>query len=272
MSESKPADDVRDTYDFAEKLKSAEEARPQDPGGAPAYAHVLRSAAWAVRVVMFYGDADTSKRDRDSHILSVTTTVYVGKTFVLYRRQMLRLIGWPKPCFDQLAICLPCLMGFRAKEVCTWRAEYVDYVADDALVLDAKKHRLFTVPMPAAVERLAERHLDLRSEGYVLQSRSTAWRHPERPISTTALWYIWRKWTREAQLPNADEISPVVGRRFFAAEWVYGQGLSVVTLSRILRHTDPVVTMRYVQGLVFYEDVKRDADRFQLGLIEAVPT
>jgi len=193
------------------------------------------------------------------------------RTFTLYRRRMLELLRWPKPAFDQLAIELPCLMGFRAKEVTTWRAEYIDFQNGDTQVLDAKKHRIYSVPLNAEVARHAEEVLNGREEGYVLQSRSNAWLRKETPLTPVAIWYIWHKWTQIAGFPINQRISPVVGRRFFAAEWYYSQGLSLVTLSRILRHSDPVVTMRYVQSLVFHEDVKRDYDRFQLGLMQEKP-
>ena len=193
-----------------------------------------------------------------------------GKTFVLYRRQMLALLRFPKPAFDQLAIELPCLMGFRSAEVATWRAEYIDFAMGDTLVLDAKKKLLFTVPLNMYVARHAEELLKGRPGGLVLRSRSNAQPDPNRPLRTESIWHIWHKWTRLARLPNARDISPVVGRRFFAAEWIYGQGLPMVTLKKILRHSHFETTMRYVAGLVFYEDVKRDYDRFQLGLMQEV--
>ncbi len=161
-------------------------------------------------------------------------------------------------------------MGFRPGEVTTWRAEYIDYSTGDTQVLDAKKKALFTVPLSHIVARHTETILNGRSTGLILRSRSNAQTDPNRPLRSESIWHIWRKWTRLAGLPNAREISPVVGRRFFAAEWYYGQELSLVTLQRILRHSHFETTMRYVQGLVFHEDVKRDYDRFQRGLAKEV--
>jgi len=235
------------------------------------YMRELRLSAWTVRWILnVRGSAGHKKLRVDVAFLAKATTREKG-SFVLYRRQMLELLHWPKPAFDQLALELPCLMGFRAKEVTTWRAEYIDYVHGDTLVLDAKKHRLYSVPLNTQVARHAEEALNGRCEGYVLQSRSNRQRDPEKPLTPIAVWYIWNKWTRIAPVKNTTAISPVVGRRFFAAEWYYGQGLSLETLRRILRHTSLETTARYVAGLVFHEDVKRDYDRFQLGLMREEP-
>jgi len=129
---------------------------------------------------------------------------------------------------------------------------------------------LFTVPLNTQVAKHAEEVLGPRSNGLVLQSRSNRQQDPEKPLSTVAVWYIWQKWAGVKSKLLGSNISPVVGRRFFAAEWYYSQGLSLVTLQRILRHTHFETTVRYVQSLVFHEDVKRDYDRFQLGLMQEV--
>jgi len=226
--------------------------------------------AWSVRWILNHKPTETTKRGEMSCILSVKTLVAQGKNFTLYRQQMLALLRYPKPVRDQLAIELPSLMGFRASEVGTWKAEYIDFAMGDTLVLDAKKKALFTVPLNTTAAKHAEEVLNGRSNGYVLRSRSNAQPDPNRPLSPTAIWYIWQKWTRLAGLPNARDISPVVGRRFFAAEWYHYRKLSLVTLQRIMRHANPLTTLRYVQSLVFYEDVKRDYDEFQLELTKEI--
>lgn len=226
--------------------------------------------AWSVRWVLSVGLQEPRKGARVDVSCAVAMGTSEGKTFVLYRRQMIELLRFPKPVFDQLAIELPCLMGFRAAEVTTWRAEYIDFALGDTRVLDAKKKQLFTVPLATTVAMHAETILEGRSKGLVLRSRSNRQPDPNRPLSTTSIWYIWQKWTKLAGLPNARDISPVVGRRFFAAEWYYSQKLSLVTLQKILRHSHFETTMRYVHGLVFYEDVKRDYDEFQKRLMQEV--
>lgn len=226
--------------------------------------------AWSVRWVL---NVRLRGKDKSVHVkgrCDVAMATSEGKTFVLYRRQMIRLLRFPKPVFDQLALELPMLMGFRAAEVTTWRAEYIDFAVGDTLVLDAKKKALFSVPLATTVARHAEEALNGRSKGLVLRSRSYAQQDPTRPLTTTTIWNIWRKWTRKAGLPDALHISPVVGRRFFAAEWYHSQELSLVTLQKILRHARPMTTLHYVQSLVFYKDVKRDYDRFQLGLMQEI--
>jgi len=270
MPESKPSSDAPGTYGFGNSLKFTGDAEPLLSRDRHGYRRELRLSAWTVRwVLSVRTSAGHKRRTIEASFLAGELTVQ-GPSFLLYRRQMLELLRWPKPAFEQLAIELPCLMGFRPEEVGTWRAEYIDFQHGDTQVLDARKHRLFTVPMNTQAARHAEQVLNGRSSGYVLKNRSSAWRNRDQPIRPTAVWYIWSKWTKKAGLKNAADISPVVGRRFFAAEWYYGQGLSLVTLQRILRHTHYETTIRYVQGLVFHEDIKRDYDRFQLSLMQEI--
>jgi len=268
MSESEPSSTAQPIQGFTESLKWGSRGGRILSLSDREYMRELRLSAWSVRWVLSVRVSAKPKRLRVEASVLATITPREKGSYVVYRRQMLELLRWPKPTFDQLAIELPCLMGFRAKEVTTWRAEWIDWQNGDTQVLDAKKHRLYTVPLNTSTSKYAEQVLNGRSEGYVLQSRSNRQTDPDRPISPIAVWYIWNKWIQRVIGSGPGHISPVVGRRFFAAEWYYGQGLSLVTLSRILRHSDPTVTMRYVQSLVFHEDVKRDYDRFQLGLMQ----
>lgn len=189
-----------------------------------------------------------------------------SKTFIIYREDTLRLLAYPKPIHDQLCLELPCLMGFRAKEVCTWRAEYIDFEHGNTLVMDAKKKQLFLVPLNFQVANHAKKILNGRKEGYVLRSRST--RNKGEQISPFAVWHVWRKWSIKANLLNYEEFSPVVGRRFFACTWYYWLRLSLIGLSLIMRHSEPRVTLGYVQKLVFYEDLKREYKQFQLSFLQ----
>lgn len=178
-------------------------------------------------------------------------------TFVLYEEQMLRLLACPKPAHDQLCFELPMLMGFRSEEVCTWKAEYIDFERGDTLVFDAKKHELVAVPLNIQVAAHAEQVLKGRSKGYVLENLSSAWRERFEAPSTVAVWYIWKKWEKRLGLPNANEIKPLTGCQFLAAEWFYRFKLNLVTLQMIMRHGDSRVTLGYVSHLIFYEDLSR---------------
>lgn len=185
---------------------------------------------------------------------------------------MLKLLAYPKPTHAQLCIELPCLMGFRAKEVTTWRAEYIDFEHGDTLVFDAKKHKLFQIPLNIQVASHVEKLLGGRREGYVLRSRSNAQRDPNKPLNPISIWHTWRKWATKARLFNYEEFSPVVGRRFFSCEWFHHQKLSLMTLSMIMRHSEPRITLGYVQKLIFYEDLKQDFKQFQLNFAGPEPT
>ena len=187
------------------------------------------------------------------------------KSFVIYRRQMLQLLAYPKPAHDQLCIELPCLMGFRASEVTTWRAEYIDFDNGDTLVMDCKKNKLLQIPLNIQVAAHTEKVLNGRREGLVLRSRSN--RNLGGRLTRVSIWYSWRRWAKRAKLLNWREFSPVVGRRFFAAEWFHHQRLSLLTLSMVMRHVEPRVTLGYVQRLIFYEDLRRDFKQFQLAFL-----
>jgi len=190
------------------------------------------------------------------------------KHFVIYHQQMLKLLCFPKPTHDQLCIELPCLMGFRASEVTTWRAEHIDFAHGDTLVLDAKKKQLFLIPLNLQVATHAEKLLKGRHEGYVLRSRSNAQPDPNRALNPASVWHVWRKWSMRARLFNWEEFSPAVGRRFFAAYWYHYLQQSLMTLSMIMRHSEPRITLGYVEKLIFYEDLKQDYKKFQFSFLQ----
>lgn len=133
-------------------------------------------------------------------------------------------------------------------------------------MLDVKKKKLFQIPLNAHVASHVETLLKGRREGYVLRSRSHH-RKINQPLRPESIWHIWRKWAIRARLFNWEEFSPAQGRRFFAAEWFHRQRLSLMTLSLIMRHSDPRITLGYVQHLIFYEDLKEDYKRFQFNFL-----
>jgi len=233
-------------------------------------------SAWSIQAVLITKHITVIKRPCGCKIERVNVTakiVHAGSqpSFILYRREIYRLITSPKPDFEQLCIVLPCLMSFRTMEVATWRAEYIHHLSGDCSVMDAKKKRLMPVPLNSFVANLAESVLDGRSEGYVLRSRSCGGRGRglDKPLSDVAIWKVWKYHAARLNLfPSPDEYSPIVGRRFFAAEWFYALGLSLATLSKIMRHNDIPTTSRYVLHLIFYEDLKRDYDSFQFKVME----
>jgi integrase len=190
-----------------------------------------------------------------------------GRSFVIFREQMWQLLAMPKSTHDQLCIELPCLMGFRNKEVTTWRAEHIDFENGDTLVLDAKKHKFFRVPLHVQVASHAEKLLAGRTEGLVIRNTSRAWKAMvKQPISTVSVWCIWKKYTK--YLPNGSEMNPLMGRRLFAALWYHLYHLNLVTLSKIMRHGDPIETLGYVEQLIFYEDMRDDYKKFQFASMQ----
>lgn len=163
MTETSEPRGSHSTYDFGINLKCTPgRSRILSPMS-PSLQREYPAIAWTVRWVLSVRRRAKDKSARVESRCEVTVDMSTGKTFVLYRRQMLKLLRTPKPTFDQLAIELPCLMGFRAGEVGTWRAEYIDYALEDTLVLDAKKHRLYQVPLNTIVARHTETILNGRS-------------------------------------------------------------------------------------------------------------
>lgn len=231
----------------------------------------LSVMAWTVRWVL---SVRVPKTPKGSTTVSLDFLMQVNarkypRSFVIYRREIYRLLNAPKNPFDQLIFELPCLMGFRASEVATWRIEYIDFQNGETLVLDSKKKVLLPVPLNTHVANLVMQVAEGRSEGYVLKNRSVAWRDKKPGISGNTVWRIWRKYAFALDLyPRPEDYTPLQGRRFFAAEWFYGQELSVVTLCPIMRHSDPKQTLDYVRHIIFAEDVKRDYDKFQFRVMQ----
>jgi integrase len=245
----------------------------------PEYMIIRQEVSVSVQAIIVRGEITpkaSSEAVRGGVIVARNTTVQGycregGRSFTLFRHEFYRLLSSAADPFVQLAVELPCLMGFRCREVATWRAEYIQFNLGYCLVLDAKKKQLFPLPLNAVVAKHAEAVLSGRTEGYVLKSRSTGGRgrHLDKPLSDVAVWKVWRNQAERLNLfPSPTEYSPVVGRRFFAAEWFYGQGLSLATLSRLMRHNDIPTTSRYVEQLIFAEDLKRDYSKFELKVME----
>lgn len=193
-------------------------------------------------------------------------------SYMLYRTIMLELLAKPKDPFEQLCFELPCLMGFRASEVCTWQAEWINPDAGECYVLDAKKHKLFPVALSYQVALHAEQLLAGRREGLVLQNRSNAWKQKcaGKPISIQSLWHIWKKHTAPLGLPESVEISPVVGRRIYIALSIHTFKLSPLLVSKQVRHENTQQTLEYADHLFFIEDVKEQQCKFdgRLGRLQ----
>lgn len=235
------------------------------------YQRKLNILAWSVRAILEY---DPNKHSKT--LVKLTFSFALPKrfpktqrSFLIYRREIYRLLNAEKNARDQLMFELPCLMGFRSGEIGRWRIEHIDFQNGETLVFDSKKKTLLPMPLNVHVANLAMKVAGSRREGYVLKNRSRAHRGWTKPITQNAVWLVWQKYAHALDLfPKPSDYSPIVGRRFFAAEWFYTQKLSVVTLSRIMRHSHPMQTLDYVAHIMFAEDVKRDYDRFQFRVMQ----
>jgi len=270
LGESEAASGSKRISDFTANLKLSNKGQRIVSLDATEYNERLRVLAWRVRWVLSVRIEGNRKSVRARASVLATFTASLGKTSIVCRRQIVQLLQWPKSDFEHLAIKLPCLMAFRPEEVCTWRAEYIDWENGETQVLDAKKHKLFTVPLNGQIARHARLVLAGRTDGYVLQGRTRHSPAEDKPLTPTAIWFIWHKQVQLAVGAVPAPISPVVGRRFFAYEFYHRQPENLVELQVIMRHSDPGITLIYVRGLVCWDNVKDAYDRFQFSGFDGV--
>lgn len=221
---------------------------------------------WTVRAIIEYRRTKGSK-SRTNLTLEVAMR-FKGRayprSFIIYRAEIKRLLNASKSAFEQLILELPCLMGFRNSEVANWRIEHIRWVEGQTLVLDAKKHVLMPIPLNLHVAKLAMEVIGDRTSGVVLKSRSKAYQNSELPLSHVSIWRVWRKWAFKLDLyPRPEDYTPVMGRRYFACKWFHELHLSLVTLSHLMRHSDPKQTLDYVNHLIFADDVEQDYREFE---------
>jgi len=238
--------------------------------------HWRASARWKIRWVLRFRLCSCTKtvkrrsQTKNSIPLNCQAQREKGRGYVFIESELLRLRDFPKPPMDQLCFDLPCLMGFRAKEVTTLRIEWINFETEDTLVLDAKKHELFLVPANRRFLRHAEQVLNGRSEGPLVVSESH--RNYGEPLTTTAIWYKWLKGQKIISIyPYPGFYSPIWGRRLFIYRYIQDAMLpdgslpvsTVPELAAITRHSDPEEVWRYYCKLQPYERVKAGYDRFQ---------
>lgn len=237
-------------------------------------------SAWTLRVKFLCSATKNPKKTLDNRLVSPTLKRSThegegaGKSFLLYRKELLRLLAAEKGPHDDLLIELPCLMGFRNEETTTWQLEYINAQFETCMVLDAKKHELIPgIPVHRTVLKHVEEVREGRVSGYVVVNESPVWKGRLEPISTTAVWYVWRKWATRLRLyPSPEEYSPVVGRRLFIKEYLSANSEdfpeALITCSRMVRHSNPKITLDYADRITFDSDVKRNFDRFQKRMDE----
>jgi hypothetical protein len=180
---------------------------------------------------------------------------------IVYRKHFLKLLAYPKPLRDQLLFELPILEGFRTGEVVTLRVEDVDFENGDIYPLDSKKHKHFPVPLdPIVAEHLAEYIKRKRlASGYIIRrgSGQGRWsiRHQETSILPETVFKAWQKYCKSLDIT---EMSPRMGRAYFACKWVHVDHKSVFSLMAIMRHEEFNTTVHYLSKIWDYEMLRSD--------------
>lgn len=176
---------------------------------------------------------------------------------VVYRAYFMKLLATPKPLRDQLIIELPTFMAFRTGEICTAKADDVDFQRGDMQVLDSKKSRIFTVPLDLTVAEHLDQFIgECDVHDWLFYPMQKAGAKSIRPyLSKQMIDYVWRKWCGEAGIPY---MPPRMGRAYFAVNWHIVEGKSLSGLMAVLRHDSLVSTEAYLSKIVSYEDVKSE--------------
>lgn len=189
-----------------------------------------------------------------------------GKTIVIRRTDIKKVHDYAREheCLrDYLLIRFPLKIGVRATEVTTLKIEHIDFENRTFKVLDAKKKQLFTLPLDMLTLELIHELIDGRKEGYVFRRIGRRSWHKKRcgePLSRAAIWYRIQKIGLRA---GVREFNFLLLRHYFAATWVYVEKKSIEGLRRILRHKNLFITHRYLQRLVFFEDLQREYEAKQ---------
>jgi integrase len=145
----------------------------------------------------------------------------VGNTRALsqvYRERFERLMALPKSLRDQLIIELPTLQAFRAGEVSSFRAEWVDFDKDILLVLDSNKQQLVPIPLHPIVAKHITQYIreTQMPKGILLQSRRKSGhkvgsKTRGEGLSESHIQRIWQGHCKRIGIPP---MSPRWGRAF----------------------------------------------------------
>lgn len=197
-----------------------------------------------------------------------------AKPIIIHRRDVEKLLAYPKKPRNQLIHELAAYMGFRTGEIVAQRIEWIDYESGRCYVRDSKKHRLYPIPLNYQVAKLAAKVAADRTEGLLIRRYEGMGRGESRldkPLSTKEIWCLVRRHARKAGIPNWQEYTPRLLRHYFAATFAKGRNGkpgNIEVLRRILRHRSLATTQVYLSRLIFFEDVQAEYDRIHALPIE----
>lgn len=200
-----------------------------------------------------------------------------AEPIIIHRRDIEKLLAYPKKPRNQLIHELAAYMGFRTGEICTERIEWMDVDSGKCYVEDSKKRVLYPIPLNYSVAKLAQNIAEGRDEGLLILRFEGRWRsrrgesNLDKPIKPAAIWGIVRRAARKAGIKNWQEVNPRLLRHYFAATFAKGKNNkpgNIEALRRILRHDSLISTQFYLARLFFFEDIQAEYDRIHALPIE----
>lgn len=190
-----------------------------------------------------------------------------GKTIVIRREDVQKIHDYARDSRDlrdYLLIRLPMKIGLRSHEIATLSIEDINFEDRSFQVLDSKKHRFYPLPLDPLTLQLIKDLVGTRDEGLVFQHKTFKRQNQDKPLTNVSIWKTIRVIGEEAGVKG---FHPRILRHYFAANWVSVQHKSMEGLRRILRHQNLAVTHKYLQKLVFFEDVKKEYAEVRSGPI-----
>lgn len=189
---------------------------------------------------------------------------------VINRGQIEKVLKCEKPLRDQVILELAAYEGLRSGEISAQHAEWIDFQNGDLYVLDSKKHQLFPLPLVPLVAKHVDQYMidnDITS-GILLkqfhphrrkdESKSRGMGMTEHHLSRICYFYC-----DECHVPR---VPLRYLRAYFALELLREKGCkldgspvsaaSILELMMWLRHSNPNVTMSYLETIRDYQTFK----------------
>jgi integrase len=182
-------------------------------------------------------------------------------TIIIKRNDIIKVHDYAqKNCVlrDYLLIRLPKMIGTRTNEICTLRAEYIDFESRMFQVLDSKKYEFYALPLDSITLELIKQLIGDRTEGYVFRQRKT-WTltRTDKPLTPCT---VWTRVKHIAEDAGVHDFNPRMLRHYFAYKWHYIDKKPINDLRKILRHTSLTRTQIYVESLTCFEDLQQVYD------------
>jgi integrase/recombinase XerD len=165
---------------------------------------------------------------------------------------------------DRVIVHLLLTRGLRTGEVCSLKAENVDFDAALLYVLDSKKKRYFPIPVNVKTLNLLGEYLNGRSKGYVFLRMRKQNQYKNKPLTVQAVWEMIKRMGESAGVKHWN---PRMFRRHLAAFWMQKAKGELQGLQAIMRHGNPQVTWEYGNQFVFVEDIRGETDRVEDNML-----